>query len=198
MERPTRWKAQTPLPPSSSRSARLTPSRTRPGPSVGKARAEELPHQGEDRRDQRRDRRSCRQDRNWARQRPQDLVRPVVGLADRSGGAALGAGNRSGRGLGPDRGGRQGAPGRRFGAPGRRRPPERTQEEQGRARTEPRARAPPSATRTRLARSLARDRAGHRRPGRPATGASEVEELTRLQREKAIRDRLDSYKGNRG
>ncbi|POR53332.1 phage shock protein A (PspA) family protein [Bosea psychrotolerans] len=35
-------------------------------------------------------------------------------------------------------------------------------------------------------------------PGRPATGASEVEELARLQREKAIQDRLDSYKGSRG
>lgn len=33
--------------------------------------------------------------------------------------------------------------------------------------------------------------------GRPATGASEVEELARLQREKSIQDRLDRYKGHK-
>ncbi|WP_052513616.1 PspA/IM30 family protein [Bosea sp. LC85] len=34
--------------------------------------------------------------------------------------------------------------------------------------------------------------------GRPTTGASEVEELARLQREKAIQERLARYKGHRG
>lgn len=50
----------------------------------------------------------------------------------------------------------------------------------------------------RLARSLNAVERVTGVPGRPATGASEVEELARLQREKAIQDRLDSYKGNRG
>ncbi len=35
-------------------------------------------------------------------------------------------------------------------------------------------------------------------PGRPTTATSEVEELARLQREKAIQERLLSYKGSRG
>ena len=50
----------------------------------------------------------------------------------------------------------------------------------------------------RLARSLGAIERVTGVPGRPATAASEVEELARLQREKAIQDRLDSYKGNRG
>lgn len=50
----------------------------------------------------------------------------------------------------------------------------------------------------RLARSLGAIERVTGVPGRPATGASEVEELARLQREKAIQDRLDSYKGSRG
>ena len=50
----------------------------------------------------------------------------------------------------------------------------------------------------RLARSLDAIERVTGVPGRPATAASEVEELARLQREKAIQDRLDSYKGSRG
>lgn len=50
----------------------------------------------------------------------------------------------------------------------------------------------------RLARSLGAIERVTGVPDRPATAAAEVEELARLQREKAIQDRLDRYKGSRG
>lgn len=49
----------------------------------------------------------------------------------------------------------------------------------------------------RLARSLSTIERVTGVPGRPTTGTSEVEELTRIQREKEIQERLAQYKGNR-